>query len=176
LRVAASITHLGLSARLIAPALAATASGYRLDMPLGDLWWQDQLGGPVPLSIPRPADDAARPFHGQNLPDKQLQELMDGVIDPITAATSRLVKISQRVLWGNVASAINSAWVQVTAQVPELGAPAHAAAVSASRHRRLIRERQPPGPAFRRTSCCLLYRLTPGSSRPVCGDCVLASR
>lgn len=36
-------------------------------------------------------------------------------------------------------------------------------------------ERHPPGPAFRRSSCCLCYRLAPGTTAAVCGDCVLAT-
>ena len=51
LRVAASITHLGLVARLIAPSIAAAATGHRLGIQPGEIWWQDTLGGPVPLSV-----------------------------------------------------------------------------------------------------------------------------
>ena len=54
-RVAASAVHLGLVARLIAPALGAAVLGCPLDMRSGGLWWQDQHGGPVPLSVPAPA-------------------------------------------------------------------------------------------------------------------------
>jgi hypothetical protein len=51
-RVAASVTHPGLVARLIAPSVAAAASGRGLGMGLGELWWQDILGGAMPLSVP----------------------------------------------------------------------------------------------------------------------------
>ena len=61
LRVAASVTHLGLVARLIAPVLAATASRCHLDMRLDGLWWQDKLGGPAPLSVPAPGDPGPGP-------------------------------------------------------------------------------------------------------------------
>jgi len=37
-------------------------------------------------------------------------------------------------------------------------------------------ERNPPGPAFRRSSCCLFYRLAPSGRSAFCGDCVLAAR
>ena len=53
-RVAASAVHLGLVARLTAPALGAAVLGYPLDMRPGELWWQDQASGPVPLSGPFP--------------------------------------------------------------------------------------------------------------------------
>jgi hypothetical protein len=169
-RVAASITHLGLAARLIGPALAAAATGRRLGMRLGELWWQDTLGGPVPLSVPVPlpaatADDPAA-----------TQGLLNEVIAPLTAETSRLVTVSPRVLWGNVASAVNGAAAQVTARRPDLSRPAWAVAAALFATPQLSRERQPPGPAFRRSSCCLIYKITAGGPQGVCGDCVLRLR
>jgi hypothetical protein len=50
LRVAASVAHLGLVARLVAPAVAAAAIATTV-VDLGDAWWQDRLGGPFPLSV-----------------------------------------------------------------------------------------------------------------------------
>jgi hypothetical protein len=166
-RVAASITHLGLAARFVAPAVAAAATGRRLDMRPGELWWQDTLGGPVPLSVPAPplaatADDPAA-----------TQSLLDEVIAPLTAETSRLVAVSPQVLWGNVASAVNGAAAQVAARRPDQAAPAWAAAATLFASPQLSREHHPPGPAFRRTSCCLIYKITPGRPQSVCGDCVL---
>ena len=172
LRVAASITHLGLTARLMAPAVAAGAGQHRLDLPLDELWWQDEIGGPVPLSIPGPPDPRAH----RGLPERAgPYRLLDDVIAPITAATSGLVAVSDRVLWGNLASAINGAASQVAAQLPALTRPALAVAASLAGHPGLAGERHPSGPQFRRSSCCLLYRLTPGRPRPVCGDCILAA-
>jgi hypothetical protein len=172
LKVAASITHLGLTARLIAPAVAASASQHRLDLPLNELWWRDELG-PVPLSIPEPPDPPPRDHRRRTEPAGH-SRLLDEVIAPITTATSALVPVSDRVLWGNVASAINGAASQVAAQLPALTQGALAAAAALASHPRLARERHPPGPAFRRSSCCLLYRLTPGQPRSVCADCILA--
>jgi hypothetical protein len=172
-KVAASITHLGLTARLIAPALAAAACQTYLDMQLDGLWWQDQLGGPVPLSLPQ-SPDRTPGRHSPEMPNRDpLCRLLDEVITPLTTATSTLITVSGRVLWGNVASAINSAATQITTQLPELTSAAQAAAASLASHPRLGHERRLPGPAFRRTSCCLLYKLTPGPPRPVCGDCIL---
>jgi hypothetical protein len=172
-RVAASITHLGLTARLIAPALAAAACQSRLDMRLDGLWWQDQLGGPVPLSLPQPPDPAPE-WHSPEIPQRDpLGRLLDEVITPLTTVTSTLTAVSDRVLWGNVASAINSAAAQITTQLPELSPATQAAAASLAGHPQLSHERHPPGPAFRRTSCCLIYKLTPGPARSICGDCIL---
>jgi hypothetical protein len=172
LRVAASVAQLGLVARLIAPALAAQAARHRLDLRLGGVWWQDTVGGPMPLSVPRPAA-AASADPGWPL---AMTTLLDEVITPITVATATLAPLSSRVLWGNVASAVNGAARQVVVARPELAPAAWAAAASFFRDPRLSTEPGPPGPAFRRSSCCLIYRLAPGTGGPVCGDCVLAGR
>ncbi len=167
-RVAASVTHLGLVARLIAPSVAAAATGHRLGMRLGQVWWQDTLGGPVPLSVP--AVPTAAPAG-----DLQVgQGLLDEAIAPLTAQTSTLVTVSPRVLWGNVASAVNAAAAQVAARRPDLSRPAWDTAAAVFASPQLSRERQPPGPEFRRSSCCLIYKIT-GDRQDVCGDCVLRS-
>lgn len=173
LRVAASITHLGLAARLIAPALAATASHRHLDMRLAGLWWQDKLGGPAPLSIPAPGDPGPGQRGGGDLPaGSACRLLLDDVIAPITAATSDLIPVSARVLWGNVASAVNGAANQLAVLRTGLSRQAWAAAAAFFRCPQLSQERQPPGPAFRRSSCCLIYQLAPDQTPSICGDCI----
>jgi hypothetical protein len=56
LRVAASVAHLGLVARIISPylALAALEGWVPERLALADLRWQPALGGPYPLSLPAP--------------------------------------------------------------------------------------------------------------------------
>lgn len=179
LRVAASVMHLGLTARLVSPALAALACGGRLDLRLGGLWWQDTAGGPVPLSVPVPGD----PGLGEHpvsdgtasgrTAERDCGRLVDEVIAPVTEAVSGLVPVSPRVLWGNVASAVNGAAGMVAAQRADLSQQAWSVAAAFFRSPRLSRESHPPGPSFRRSSCCLIYRLAPAGPRPVCGDCVL---
>jgi FhuF 2Fe-2S C-terminal domain len=166
-RVAASAAHLGLVARLVAPALAAAALGQHLDMRLDGLWWQAHLGGPVPLSVPV--------TNGGPVPRDWHHQLLAGVIDPLTTATSRLISVSDRVLRGNVASGINAAAGQVATSRPLLADRAWAAARALFASPWLAREPGPPGPAFRRASCCLFYRLSPGSRAAICGDCVLGA-
>jgi FhuF 2Fe-2S C-terminal domain len=174
LRVAASVTHLGLAARLIAPVLAGTASHRHLDMRLAGLWWQDKLGGPAPLSIPAPGDPGPGQHNNGDPPaGDTCRLLLDDVIAPITAATSDLVPVSGQVLWGNVASAVNGAANQLAALRPDLGRQAWAAAAAFFTCPQLSRERQPPGPAFRRSSCCLIYQLAPDQTHSTCGDCIL---
>jgi hypothetical protein len=166
-RVAASVAHLGLVARLISPALGGAVLRSPVDLRPGGLWWQAVAGGPAPLSVPAPATDRGEP-------GEWYRPLLDEVIVPVTAALAQLVPVSGRVLRGNAASAVNAAAVQVARQRPDLAAGAWQAASRLLASPWLLAERQPPGPAFRRSSCCLYYRLTPGNPAGFCGDCVLA--
>jgi hypothetical protein len=168
--------HLGIVARLVAPALGAAVLGSPLDMRLDGLWWQDEAGGPVPLSVP-----ATRPVPaplGAASAGEWAERLLTDVIAPVTDAMSRLAALSGQVLWGNVASGINAAASQVARARPDLAGQAWACARTLFASPRLSREQHPPGPAFRRSSCCLFYRLVPdaGSWRSaICGDCVLGA-
>ncbi len=217
-RVAGSVAHLGLTARLIAPALGAAVLRCPLDLRLAGLWWQDELGGALPLSVPAPTrtqldataleptgrerrgpadggagqarggqaqggqargdqargDQARRDQAGGDLGWERV--LLDETIAPLTAAVARLVTVSSRVLWGNVASAVNTAAVQVAGQRPDLAPEAWRAAGCLLADPRLRGEPCPPGPRFRRSSCCLFYCLTPGEPAAICGDCVLGPR
>jgi hypothetical protein len=164
LRAAASAVHLGIVARLTAPALGAAVLGCPLDLRPAGLWWQDAAQGPVPLAVPESA------------PGEWTELLLEHVLAPITAATADLVPVSDRVLWGNVASAINTSAAQLAAHRQDLAAKAWQTAAGLFASYRLRSEPHPPGPAFRRSSCCLFYRLIPGSqvqAATICGDCVL---
>lgn len=165
LRVAASVAHLGLVARLVAPVLGAAVTGHRVGARPDDLWWQDTLGGPVPLSLARGG--------APGTPEMPPHRFLDEVIAPVTRATRELVPVSSRVLWGNVASGVNAAARQAAASRPDLAGSAWRAAGDWFASPPLDGERHPPGPAFRRSSCCLIYRAAPGGPAAVCGDCVL---
>jgi len=157
--VAASITHLGLVARLIAPVLAVAAGGGVPDLAAGRLldlaagFWQPPLTSTAALSLPRAP--SSRPLG---------TVLTEGPVAEVGIALARLGTLSARVLAGNVASAVNGAALQ-------LGPDAYPATVELLAA--LPYEDSPPGPGFTRRSCCLLYR-APG--RGYCGDCVLARR
>jgi ferric iron reductase protein FhuF len=101
--------------------------------------------------------------------------VIDDLVAPLTGAAGALVPVSPRVLWGNVASAISSAAGQIAAQRPGLAEAAWAAAREFAGHPQLSQERAVPGPGFRRSSCCLIYQLTAGPARAICGDCVLGA-
>jgi hypothetical protein len=174
-RVAASAVHLGLAARLTAPALGAAVLRRAVDLRPGGLWWQDTSGGPVPVSVPTPPEAGVSQEERDRL-------LFDELLAPMTAAVARLVPVSDRVLWGNAASAVNAAAAQAARQRPDLASHAWQAARRLFADPRLRGEPCSPGPAFHRASCCLFYRLAltyrqaPGNPSAVCGDCVLAVR
>ena len=151
-RVAASVAHLGLVARLVAPMIGAAVLGRPVSWSLRDLAWQDQLGGPYPLSI------AAAPIGGTSA-HETLTEAFLGC------------RVSPKVLWGNVGSAINSAALQIARTRPEFARAAQSAADEKLADSRIDGGVLRSGPGFRRTSCCLIYRLSDRSS--CCGDCVL---
>lgn len=191
LRVAASMAQLGLAARLICPALGvAVLTGAVLEVDPARMRWQPTTAGAVALSIPADAlPPATAPGLDPDLaPDRDLDLDLAGVADaladsllagPVRALVQavRPCGVSERVLWGNVASVVNGAVGLIAAAAPGL---AGAAELIATR----LLDRPPlhgthqdgERGAFRRRSCCLVYRLAPPStpmSAPVCGDCVL---
>lgn len=157
-RVAASIAHLGLVARVLSPAIGAIALGHpSISLAPQHVWLQDRLGGPVPLSV---TSGSAAPL------------LAGSAVEAITDATAAHFPVSDRVLWGNVGSAANSAARLVAAARPERADSARAAADSVLADARVDGGFLRTGPNFRRRSCCLFYRLT-NDRNGVCGDCVL---
>jgi hypothetical protein len=168
IRVAASVTHLGLVARLLAPALGLSALGVaRPSLSLESCWWRDELGGPYPLSVaPDPATAAALPCG---------EMTVDGsAVEAITVVMLQRFPVSPRVLWGNVGSAINSAAQMISAARPDLGRSARRAADALLRDPRIDDGTLTVGPGYRRRSCCLIYRISYGRNE-FCGDCVLSS-
>ncbi len=132
LRAAASVDSLGLFARLASPVLAAlTATGNAPELSLTTVWWRRAVPGPMRLAVTASTSTPS-------LADA----LVAPVLVPLVAAYASTFDLSRKVLWGNVASALNGAAVQL------------------GRGRR----------DYRRSTCCLLYRLERGG---MCGDCVL---
>jgi FhuF-like iron-sulfur protein len=165
LRVAASVTHLGIAARLISPVLAvAVGSGAVLD--LDGSWWQPTLGGAVPLSVCEPLD--ARP---DDLAAAVLASLA-GPLRRLDAAAARF-SLSRHVRWGNVASGVNGAATMLAAARPEWTARTGALVAALFARSPLRGTATTVDGRFRRRSCCLIYRAAPGHAGPKCGDCVL---
>jgi hypothetical protein len=170
-RVAASAAHFGVVARLVSPALAALVFGYQLSTQPTELWWQNILGGPYPLCVPVPAH---RLDTGQRSAEAACRKLVSEVIEPVTSMVAEQVPLSFRVLWGNVASAINGASLQIAAKRPAAADAARHLAEVIFRTPQLRTERNQPGPGFRRSSCCLIYRLSAEQGKETCADCVLS--
>lgn len=182
LRVAASVTHLGLVARLVSPALAvAVTSGELLEIDdLASTRWQRVVGGAFPLSVPRSVDadvsghDATPEPAARRLACLLASRVLDGPVRDLVEAAARL-SVSRQVLWGNVASAINGAASMIATRQPGWA--------NRSRMIASLLLDQPPlrdtsvgstDGGFRRRSCCLIYRAAPTVARAVCGDCVLS--
>ncbi|AEW99327.1 (2Fe-2S)-binding protein [Streptantibioticus cattleyicolor] len=176
-RVAASVTHLGVVARLVSPLLAvAAAYGLPSAPGLAEMWWRPGSGGAFPLSLPfgAPADEG-RP--GRGLSEPVAAGLVDGALGQLVGVFAEL-SVSRRVLWGNVASAVNGAVAAAAYSAPGAAGPIRQAAdvLLAQPALRAAHVRTGAAGAFRRRSCCLIYRAAPGGTGAVCGDCVLASR
>ncbi|ORA58649.1 (2Fe-2S)-binding protein [Mycobacteroides franklinii] len=166
-RVAASVAHLGVIARILAPTIATAICGdLRISQELNELWWQDQLGGPFPLSVLEEGT-SDRDGEGTATPGPAIESITQCVLDE--------TGVSERVLWGNVGSAANSAAQLIAATRPDLTHTAREVANTYLRDPRIDGGALRAGPDFRRRSCCLIYQLTDDRSA-VCGDCVLESK
>ncbi|MEO6957194.1 MAG: hypothetical protein ABI137_10680, partial [Antricoccus sp.] len=106
LRVAGSLAHLGVVARLMSPVVASAAiSGELAAVSLGQVWWQPQLGGPFPLSLPTESDSVS--LSGLS------SWLMDGPVGALVEAFADAALVSRELLWGNVASVLIGALGQL---------------------------------------------------------------
>ena len=178
LRVAASVGQLGLAARLIAPAFGVAVLGRRvLGFDAGQARWVPGDGSMFPLSLP------AATLQGAEIPELTALSAdiegrwLDGPVRDLVDGFAAL-SVSRRILWGNVASAINGAAVMLSRSQPGRRdqATGLAEALLATPHLAGRHSGTPGGPAFRRRSCCLIYRAAPGDGAAYCGDCVLPAR
>lgn len=171
-RVAASVAHLGLAARLVSPALAAAVlHGRLLTYGLGDLRWQPVLGGPVPLSLPA---DAVRDVRTppEQLADVLGRDLLAGPLEELAGLFGEF-GVSPHILRGNTASAVNGAVTMIVQARPELAVATRDFAALLLNTPPLQGESAVVEGAFRRRSCCLIYRAAPGGKGALCGDCAL---
>ncbi len=131
LRVAASVAQLGLVARVLAPVVGAAALGHeRLPFGLDDVWWQARLGGPFPASFRTPRTAGAG----------SVGDLGGSIVEAITVTVARRYHVSAQVVWGNVASAANTA-ARLAGATPGRARPGRA------------RPRPPRAPGPLRTPC-----------------------
>ena len=196
LRVAASMAQLGLAARLICPALGvAVLTGGLLEVDPVRMRWQPGAGS-SPVALSSQDDGLALPTRDERNP-AALADAVAGTVlaGPVPALieASREFGVSPQVGWGNVASVVNGAKALIGAAEPGLTAAADTLVTGLlnrppllgtyqlTTHELTTHQLSTPqlgtpqptaAPAFRRRSCCLVYRLAT-SPAPVCGDCVL---
>ncbi|TXS22158.1 (2Fe-2S)-binding protein [Streptomyces sp. ms191] len=165
-RVAASIAHLGLAARLWSTVLGPAALHGRFPaLDPAELHWDGALTSPDDLW-----------WAGADTRPATVEQLTEVVVDthlvPLAAAFRADGRISPRLLRGNAGSALAGAlrelirWSRAR-QRPEVAERAAALAGGLLGHPVLAGTVR--GPALRRASCCLYYR-APGGG--LCGDCV----
>lgn len=160
-RVAASVAHQALAARLWSVALGAAALYERgPDLDPGLLRWDPEGSAPDDLWL-----TGFRPVPADALADT----VCDGHLVPLHAALRARLSLPEGLLWGNAASALLGA-------VGQTGRWALPDRPDAARRARALAGRVLARPEFsgtvdptgRRRSCCLYYRVPGGG---VCGDC-----
>jgi hypothetical protein len=191
-RVLASITFLGISARLIAPWFGAALLTNRVPpTPADQLWWRPFDGGAMPLLVaPRSSSvraASAEPSRTEPSATTAARELLAGpvrtLIAPLLALYRQQFALSELVLWGNVASGVAGAARAIALVEPPLASAAAELADALLRQGELSGTAdlpailpagsslpRPGGWQIRRRSCCLFYRV-PGAG--TCADCVL---
>jgi ferric iron reductase protein FhuF len=178
-RAVASLHHLAFAARLVAPTFAAAVlTGTVPVLDVAGVRWQEVDGGAIPIAFPDPGVAVA---DGPG----ELAQLLDAnviqtVIAPLVDAFGRQFRLSAKVLWGNVASALGGAATMLGAASG--GAHADCALRVAEElmsggslrgHGRYVRPwPDRPERYLVRHSCCLFYRIPGGGT---CADCVLVS-
>lgn len=162
-RVAASVAHQGLAARLWSVALGCAAlHGAVPDLAPDAVRWDPEGSAPDDLHLPE-----VRPLPGDAATVAAV--VLHGHLEPLSAALRARHRVAPALLRGNAASALAAAAREITR---------HARPEAAARAARLARELlalpglsgagTPTATGFRRRSCCLYYRVPGGG---VCGDC-----
>lgn len=163
-RVAASLTQMALVGRVIAASMGLAVLGQDARPLLTGNAWCQPVSGPAyplaPFAVPPPASDP----NGPTLTDTWVEHLAGVLADQH--------HVPARTLWGNVASVIQATRGIITRATPHHANRADAVASRLLDTPHIDPSERTPGTPFRRHSCCLLHRVTPGRT-PVCGDCVL---
>ncbi|MGA5137037.1 (2Fe-2S)-binding protein [Streptomyces azureus] len=167
LRVAASVAHLGLAARLWSVALGCAALYGRVpDLDARLLRWDADAGAPDDLWL---SDVEPLPGDAPTVADVVLR----GHLDPLSAALRAHHRLAPGLLRGNAASALAGAareldrWARRHGRT-DTAARARSLAAELLAHPLLAGAGTLTGTVFRRRSCCLYYRVPGGG---LCGDC-----
>ncbi|GHH69118.1 hypothetical protein GCM10017673_19090 [Streptosporangium violaceochromogenes] len=166
-RIGASIAQLGHAARLWSPLLAAVL-GHGVVPDLRRLERADD--GPR-LRLPVASGWHAGPE--DHVTDLMYDMVVRGHLEPLAAGLR--VKVASGLLYGNAASALAEAGRAIAAARPGLAVPAARLATALLGRGALTGKGAitSPGLMFRRTTCCLYYRV-PGGVK--CDDCALAGK
>jgi hypothetical protein len=176
LRSCASTHFLALASRLVAPGLGSAAlRGVVPVLTPSAIGWQRVDGGPIPIAVHAvEAAGADGPGHAAEL---MLTSLVQPVIAPLAGAFAETFRLSDQVLWGNVASALAGAAGMLTRSGVMLALDPVSIAVALGDLGPLVGmgswrqpDAAPAGRFFVRNNCCLFYRIPGGG---MCGDCVL---
>ncbi|MGA9488622.1 MAG: (2Fe-2S)-binding protein [Mycobacterium sp.] len=161
-RVAVSIFFLGLAARLWSVGIGAVVGHGLLPDLAADRLLFRETGGQITLHIARPVGR-----RGDDLAPMLADTVLDGHLTPLGAA---LRQVSQELLRGNAASALLGAAHQYERhRAADSAGPARRLARSLCNDQRLAGAVIFGDTGYRRSSCCLYYRVPNGG---VCGDCV----
>ncbi|MER5886458.1 (2Fe-2S)-binding protein [Streptomyces sp. NPDC001941] len=165
-RVAASIAHLGLAARLWSTALGpAVLHGRFPALGPGELHWDGERSSPDDLWW---SGTATRPATAADLHEA----VVEAHLDPLARAFARDGRVARGLLRGNEGSALAGAVRELTRWArredrPEAARRAWELADALFATRELTGTVS--GPDRRRRTCCLYYRCPGGG---LCGDCV----
>lgn len=169
LRVAASIAHQGLAARLWSVALGCAARYGRLpDLDPRLLRWDAGAAAPDDLWLTE-----VRPLPGGAGPDTLAEAVVHGHLEPLAQALRARYGVAAGLLWGNAGSALAGAarelerWARADGR-PEAADRACTLVDALFEHPLLGATGIRTGQGFRRRSCCLYYRVPGGG---ICGDC-----
>lgn len=162
-RVAVSVAHQGLTARLWAVALGSAALYDHVpDLSPGLLRWNPDGGAPDDLWLTKV----------RALPAEAIGEVvLEGHLLPLAGVLRERLRMSERLLWGNAGSALMGAvrqldrWARTHGRT-DVGDRARGLAAELFAHSALSDTLDPA--TLRRRSCCLYYR-APGGG--LCGDC-----
>ncbi|MFE6149722.1 (2Fe-2S)-binding protein [Streptomyces sp. NPDC057889] len=166
-RVAVSIAQLGLAARLWSLTLGSAALFGRVpDLDPALLHWNPDASAPDDLFLAGTRQLPADSTHIAEL-------VLDRHLEPLSAALRARYRVSAPLLRGNAGSALAGAAREISrwarrAGRPDVATRARLLTTELFEDPRLAATGTRTGTAFRRTSCCLIYR-TPGGG--LCGDC-----
>lgn len=173
-RVAASVFYQGLATRVLSPVLAAGVC-HGVLVEAARLWWDPHREGSVVLGT---CQEEAVPVVGgmAGVADWIERTVLLGVLEQVAREVREVVKVAPGLLRGNIAASLAGAAGALGRDRPEYGAAAEE--VTRDLLRRPCLEGsggytdtdQVGAAVFRRTTCCLYYRVRGGG---YCGDCAL---